>query len=102
MSTRKSSAAGGPVKPVFLTPSNVEFDSFYIAEGLNSNSASTSTGSEAEIGKLIEKYSLPEDVEKQLQEHNQEEHKKRMNSLRGELEYLDKTDWMFQNHNLKK
>lgn len=71
MSTRKSSASGGPVKPVFLTPSNVEFDSFYIAaKGLTSNSASA-TGSDAEIGKLIERHSLPEDVEKQLQEHNQ-------------------------------
>jgi hypothetical protein len=89
MSNRK-----GPVKPVFLN--DVELDSFYITEGLNSSC--TPSGQQAEIGKIIDKYTLLEDVEKQEEEQKQEEQKKRINGLRSQLNYLDSTVWMFQNN----
>jgi len=87
--------SGGPVKPVFIN--SVELDSFYISEGLNSSCTPSGSGQQAEIGKIIDKYTLQEDVEKQQQEQKQEEEKKRMNWLRGQLKYLDSTEWIFQN-----
>jgi len=69
---------GGPVKPVFASPTGVEV---------------TAAGSLIEG--LVTRHSFPDDVSKAQAAVKKEEHLKRMKSLRKELDYIDKTAWMF-------
>lgn len=69
----------GPVKPVFASPTGLE---------------APTAGSLIEG--LVTRHSFPDDVAKAQAAVKKEEHLKRVKSLRKELDYIEKTAWMYE------
>ena len=78
-----SSSRGGLPKPVLNSPAQLE--------------ASESSSSSAQMENLIQKLSFPDDLEKSHKQVMKEEHKKRIQNLRKELDYINSTNWRFSN-----
>ena len=88
-----SGRGGGPVKPVFASPTGLEATAAgSLIEGLVTRWKSF-FGFQFEHLDL--RHSFPDDVSKAQAAVKKEEHLKRMKSLRKELDYIDKTAWMF-------
>ena len=76
-----SSSRGGLPKPVLNSPAQLE--------------ASESSSNSAQMEILITKLSFPDELEKSQKQVTKEEHKKRLSSLRKELDYINATNWRF-------
>ena len=81
-----ASSRGGLPKPVLNSP----------AQQLESSEASANS---SQMDQLITKLSFPDELEKNQKQIVKEEHKKRMQNLRKELDYISATNWMFNNTN---
>ena len=66
--------------------------------GSSSGTPSTSTAatSSVQMEALLQTLSLPEGLEKTYSQVQNDEHKKRLNELKKELDYLKTTDWQFK------
>jgi len=81
-----SSSRGGLPKPVLNSP----------AQQLESSDSSANT---TQMEHLITKLSFPDELEKNQKQIVKEEHKKRIQNLRKELDYVSATNWRFNNTN---
>lgn len=77
-----ASSRGGLPKPVLYSPAQQQ-------------EASESSSSSAQMDTLIQKLSFPDDLEKSRKQVSKDEHKKRLQNLRKELDYINSTNWQF-------
>lgn len=70
-------------KPVLNSPAQLE--------------ASESSSNSAQMDGLMAKFLFPEELEKNHKQLKKDEHKKRVQSLRKELDYISATNWQFTN-----
>ena len=78
-----SSTRGSLPKPVLNSPAQLE--------------ASESSSNSAQMDNLLTKLLFPEELEKSQKQVKKEEHKKRLQNLRKELDYINSTNWQFTN-----
>lgn len=81
-----ASSRGGLPKPVLNSP----------AQQLESSESSEKS---SQMEQLITKLSFPDELEKNHKQITKEEHKKRIQNLRKELDYINATNWRFINNN---
>ena len=84
--SKMASSRGGLPKPVLNSP----------AQQLESSDSSANT---TQMEHLITKLSFPDELEKNQKQIVKEEHKKRIQNLRKELDYVSATNWRFNNTN---
>ena len=77
-----STSRGGLPKPVLNSPAQ-------LAE-------TNSSGNTAQMDTLITKLSFPDELDKIRKQVSKEEHKKRLQNLRKELNYINSTNWQFK------
>ena len=82
-----SSTRGSLPKPVLNSPAQLEAAS----------ESSTSSSNSAQMDNLLTKLLFPEELEKSQKQVKKEEHKKRLQNLRKELDYINSTNWQFTN-----
>ena len=83
-----ASSRGGLPKPVLNSP----------AQQLESSESAANT---SQMDNLITKLSFPDELEKNHKQIVKEEHKKRIQSLRKELDYISATNWRFNSAGAK-
>lgn len=83
-----SSTRGSLPKPVLNSPAQLE--------------ASESSSNSAQMDNLLTKLLFPEELEKSQKQVKKEEHKKRLQNLRKELDYINSTNWQFNNSSSNK
>ena len=81
-----ASSRGGLPKPVLNSP----------AQQLESSESATNS---SQMEQLITKLSFPDELEKNHKQIVKEEHKKRIQNLRKELDYINATNWRFTTTN---
>ena len=82
-----STSRGGLPKPVLNSPAQ-------LAETSNNSSG----GNTAQMDTLITKLSFPDELDKSRKQVSKEEHKKRLQNLRKELNYINSTNWQFKDN----
>ena len=83
-----SSTRGSLPKPVLNSPAQLE---------AASESSTNSSSNSAQMDNLLTKLLFPEELEKSQKQVKKEEHKKRLQNLRKELDYINSTNWQFTN-----
>ena len=79
-----ASSRGGLPKPVLNSPAQLE--------------ASEAASNSAQMDNLITKLSFPDELDKNHKQIVKEEHKKRLQNLRKELDYINSTNWQFSSN----
>jgi hypothetical protein len=84
-----SSTRGSLPKPVLNSPAQLE---------AASESSATSSSNSAQMDNWLTKLLFPEELDKSQKQVKKEEHKKRLQNLRKELDYINSTNWQFTNN----
>jgi len=79
-----SSTRSSLSKPILNSPAKLE--------------ASESSSNSAQLEQYMKTPYFPEEFEKIQKQVKKEEHKKRLQNLRKELDYISSTNWMFQSN----